>query len=138
MIVKKFTSILLIFLLLVSNTGISYAQHFCGEYEMMAKVTIGQERLSCGMAAVKDLCDESHQSDTHSCCNNQYTQVDFDDTFIQSVFEFQITPIFDVINTAISASVSRVLKLQKEVVNNPYNPPPLIKDIPVLLETFLI
>ena len=135
---KQIISILLTLLLLVSNTGIAYAQHFCGEYEMMAKVTLGHEKLSCGMVMQVDVCDQDNEDDIHSCCNNQYTQVDFDDTFIQSIFEFQITPIFDVINTAISASVSRVLKLQKEVVNNPYNPPPLIKDIPVLLETFLI
>ena len=105
---------------------------------MMAKVTIGQERLSCGMAPVKDLCDESHQSDTHSCCNNRYTQVAFDDTVEQPVVEFQLTPVFDVDNNAIISSVSEILKLQKQVVYTIYNPPPLIKNIPVFLETFLI
>ena len=105
---------------------------------MMAKVTIGQERLSCGMAPVKDLCDESHQSDTHSCCDNRYTQVAFDDTVKQPVVEFQLTPVFDVYNNAIISSVSEILTLQKEVVYTIYNPPPLIKDFPVLFDTFLI
>ena len=105
---------------------------------MMAKVTIGQERLSCGMALVKDLCDESHQSDTHSCCDNRYTQVAFDDTVEQPVVEFQLTPVFDVDNNAIISSVSEILTLQKEVVYTIYNPPPLIKDFPVLFDTFLI
>ena len=135
---KQIISILLTLLLLISNTGITYAQHFCGGHQMMAKVTIGQERLSCGMAPVKDLCDESHQSDTHSCCNNRYTQVAFDDTVEQPVVEFQLTPVFDVDNNAIISSVSEILKLQKQVVYTIYNPPPLIKNIPVFLETFLI
>ena len=135
---KQIISILLTLLLLISNTGITYAQHFCGGHQMMAKVTIGQERLSCGMALVKDLCDESHQSDTHSCCNNLYTQVAFDDTVEQPTVEFQLTPVFDVDNNAIISSVSEILTLQKEVVYTIYNPPPLIKDFPVLFDTFLI
>ena len=135
---KQITSILLTLLLLISNTGITYAQHFCGGHQMMAKVTIGQERLSCGMALVKDLCDESHQSDTHSCCNNLYTQVAFDDTVEQPIVEFQLTPVFDVDNNAIISSVSEILTLQKEVVYSIYNPPPLIKNFSVLFDTFLI
>jgi hypothetical protein len=105
---------------------------------MMAKVTIGQERLSCGMALVKDLCDESHQSDTHSCCNNLYTQVAFDDTVEQPTVEFQFTPPFKANTTTFSASACEILTLQKEVVYTIYNPPPLIKDFPVLFDTFLI
>jgi len=136
--VKQIISILLTLLLLISNTGITYAQHFCGGQQMMAKVTIGQERLSCGMAPVKDLCDESHQSDTHSCCNNLYTQVAFDDTVEQPIVEFQLTPPFKVNTTTFSASACEILTLQKEVVYTLYNPPPLIKDFPVLFDTFLI
>ena len=135
---KQTISILLTLLLLISNTGITYAQHFCGGHQMMAKVTIGQERLSCGMALVKDLCDESHQSDTHSCCNNLYTQVAFDDTVEQPIVEFQLTPPFKVNTTTFSASVYEILTLQKEVVYTIYNPPPLIKDFPILFDTFLI
>lgn len=135
---KQITSILLTLLLLISNTGITYAQHFCGGHQMMAKVTIGQERLSCGMAPVKDLCDDSHQSDTHSCCNNLYTQVAFDDTVEQPIVEFQLTPPLKANTTTFSASVYEILTLQKEVVYSIYNPPPLIKDFPVLFDTFLI
>ena len=135
---KQITSILLTLLLLISNTGITYAQHFCGGHQMMAKVTIGQERLSCGMAPVKDLCDDSHQSDTHSCCNNLYTQVAFDDTVEQPIVEFQLTPPLKANTTTFSASVYEILTLQKEVVYTLYNPPPLIKDFPVLFDTFLI
>ena len=135
---KQIISILLTLLLLISNTGITYAQHFCGGHQMMAKVTIGQERLSCGMALVKDLCDESHQSDTHSCCNNLYTQVAFDDTVEQPTVEFQLTPPFKVNTTTFGASASEILTLQEEVVYTIYNPPPLIKDFPVLFDTFLI
>ena len=135
---KQLTSILLTLLLLISNTGITYAQHFCGGHQMIAKVTIGQERLSCGMAAVKDLCDESHKSDTHSCCNNQFTQVEFDDTVEQPLIEFQIIPLLKVINKAFIPDGFEIRKLQKQVVYSVYRPPPLVKDIPVFLETFLI
>ena len=105
---------------------------------MMAKVTIGQEQLSCGMAPVKDLCDDSHQSDTHSCCNNLYTQVAFDDTVEQPIVKFQLTPPLKANTTTFSASVYEIITLQKEVVYSIYNPPPLIKNFSVLFDTFLI
>ncbi len=135
---KQLISILLTLLLLVSNFGVAYAQHFCGEYEMMAKVTLGHERLSCGMVMQESVCDQDKENDSHSCCNNQYTQVEFDDTLTQTVFEFQTIPTFNLINRGVSSCVSEILTLQKQVVYITYNPPPLIKDIPVLLETFLI
>ncbi|MGK0386371.1 MAG: hypothetical protein ACI849_000985 [Patiriisocius sp.] len=135
---KHTLSILLSLLLLISNTGIAYAQHFCGEYEMMAKVTFGQKKLSCGMAMEQDDCDEAQENEEHSCCSNQYTQVDVDDTIAQTAFEYQISSVFDDLRTPSYSIPSEILILQKEIVYIKYNPPPLIKDIPVLFETFLI
>jgi hypothetical protein len=105
---------------------------------MIAKVTFGQEQLSCGMAMVQDDCDEAHEKEEHSCCNNQYTQVDVDDTIAQTLFEYQISPFFDPVKTPNYTTFSEIFVFQKEVVYTKYNPPPLIKDIPVIFETFLI
>lgn len=136
--VKQFISISLSLLLLLSNTGIAYAQHFCGEFEMMSKITLGHEKLSCGMAEVTDSCDEAHESEEHSCCNNQYTEIDIDDTITQSTLAFQAVSIFDLVKRPLDGLSSEILILKKPIVYITYNPPPLLKDIPVLYETFLI
>ena len=47
---QKVASVLLAFLMLLSSSGVTYAQHFCGDHEMMAKFTLGEAHLSCGMA----------------------------------------------------------------------------------------
>ncbi len=134
---KQITSILLSLLLLASSTGITYAKHFCGDFEMMAEVTLGEKSLSCGMVMEDTACEDEDAAD-HDCCDNEYTQVDVDDNFAQSSFNLNFHQPF------IAAFVS-VFILQENIVENKtpdllgaYYPPPLYKDIPVLYETFLI
>lgn len=125
-------------LLLLSSTGVTYAQHFCGEYEMMAKITLGEEHLSCGMAMEAiNACGDEQEKD-HECCDNEYTQIDTDDNFSGVSFDFQLQPEF------ITAFVS-VFVLQEVEVYTPkhdyykdYSPPPLGENLLVLYETFLI
>lgn len=134
---RKAISIILSVLLLASSTGIAYAQHFCGDYEMLSKVTLGEEHLSCGMVMEAPGCEDGDTED-HQCCDNHYTQVNTDDNFAKANFNIDVHPPF------VAAFVS-VFILQQVIdyeVNTDffpkYHPPPLYKDIPVLYETFLI
>ncbi|WP_271855139.1 HYC_CC_PP family protein [Patiriisocius marinus] len=134
---KQLISITLSLLMLLSSSGITYAQHFCGDFEMLAKVTLGLEHLSCGMTISESTCDSETQED-HDCCDNEYSQINTDENYTASDFNFQVSPIF-------AATFVSVFILQTETFINDqntlfarYQPPPLIKDIPVLFETFLI
>ncbi len=125
-------------LLLLSSSGITYAQHFCGDYEMMAKVTLGQEVLSCGMVTMNDPDCEDESAEDHDCCDNKYTQIDTDDNFADASSDVQLSPVF-------VASFVSVFLLHEAVVFNAnndhfkdYSPPPLGEDLCVLYETFLI
>ncbi|WP_203296170.1 HYC_CC_PP family protein [Luteirhabdus pelagi] len=133
-------SIALSLLLLLSSSGISYSQHFCGGMEMMAKLTLGEAHLSCGMDKAVDVCDEPSVSepDDDSCCNTEYTSVETDDTFVKASFDVD----FDVTFAYAFVSVF-VLDIQTNLdAEQPsfseYNPPPLDRDLPVLYQTFLI
>ncbi|QIE59376.1 hypothetical protein G5B37_07300 [Rasiella rasia] len=134
---KQIFSIALSLLLLLSSSGIAYAQHFCGDFEMMATFTIGEKSLSCGMASVDDGC-EDEEAEEHTCCDNQYTKVTTDDNFSTSQDTFQVPTNF------VAAFVSVfVLQFETSAATEVaelwhYKPPPLIKNIPVLYETFLI
>ena len=134
---SKIISILLSILLLASSTGITYAQHYCGEFEMLSKVTLGEEHLSCGMAMEFPSCDDNDTQD-HHCCDNQYTSVTTDDNFTKANFNLDF-------NQSVAIAFVSVFVLQQVIEYKTsldsytfYHPPPLIKNIRVLYETFLI
>ncbi|GEQ85401.1 hypothetical protein ULMS_09090 [Patiriisocius marinistellae] len=124
--------------MLASNSGVMLAQHFCGEYKMMEKITYGVADLSCGMDVHSD-CDSEGAKD-HDCCDNEYESLGVDDEFNRlDLNEKQI------INTHFVAAFTTIFVLDLSLTANSktttyraYLPPPLIKDIPVLYETFLI
>lgn len=134
---KQLTSILLSILLLASTSGVSYAQHFCGDFEMMAVVTLGEEELSCGMSMKTDSCGDE-DTEEHSCCDNQYTKVTTDDNFNASEYELQLSSNFIVAFTSVFVVQSQEIASLEVVNYKEYDPPPLIKNLPVLYETFLI
>jgi hypothetical protein len=133
---KQLISICLSVLLLASSTGITYAQHFCGEYKMLSEITLGEKHLSCGMAMEMPGCED--ESADHDCCDNEYVNVETDDTFAKASFDISF-------NTQFVAAFVSVFILQTPE-NFPdtskfiadYDPPPLERDIQILYETFLI
>lgn len=134
---KQVISILLSALMLISSSGITYAQHFCGEYEMLAKITMGEEHLSCGMKMEMSSCADEEGED-HHCCNNEYTQVDTDDNFSKTSFKLDFDQNFAVAFVSVF-----VLQYIDNYPDNShfftkYIPPPLDRDIPVWNQVFLI
>ena len=134
---SKLISILLSVLLLISSTGITYAQHYCGEFEMLSKVTLGEEHLSCDMVMEALACEEN-DSENHHCCNNQYTSVITDDNFAKANFNVDFHQAF--VLSLVSVFVLQQLVEHQTSLDNYtlYYPPPLQKNIPVLYQTFLI
>ncbi len=134
---RKVISIFLSILLLASSSGIAYAQHFCGEYEMLSEITLGEKHLSCGMVMEVSSCDSSEMED-RGCCDNHYTKVNTDDSFVKASFDFN----FD--TTFVATFISVFLVQQQDNYNTKVNffaeshPPPLEQDLQVLYETFLI
>lgn len=134
---KQLVSILLSALMLISSTGLAYAQHFCGDYEMLTEITLGEKHLSCGMAVEDSACGDEHSED-HDCCDNEYTKVTTDNHFAKASFNIGFDQTFVVAFVAtyiLDIPLSDVTETDRY---SEYNPPPLIKDIPVLFETFLI
>lgn len=125
-------------LLLVSTTGISYAQHFCGDFEIMATLTLGEEKLSCGMVTMADDACSDEKEEGHSCCDNQYTKITTDENFNPAQDTFQLPTNFLAAFVSVFVFQTKIGASNKNVEFSEYNPPPLIKNISVLYETFLI
>ena len=134
---SKIISILLSVLLLGSSTGITYAQHFCGEFEMISKVTLGEAHLSCGMAMEVPGCEDG-DSETHHCCDTHYTAVSIDDNFAKVNYDvafYQSLAIVPFNSFALENVLADEVSADNYIL---YHPPPIFKDIPVLYESFLI
>lgn len=124
-------------LLLANTSGVAYAQHFCGDFEMMATLTFGKEQLSCAMVAVEDDC-ATLDAESHNCCDNQYTKVITDDNFNTSKDTIKVPLNF--VAAFVSVFIVQIENIESANVQSfsEYNPPPLIKNLPVLYESFLI
>lgn len=137
----KAISIFLSLLMLASSSGIAYAQHFCGGMEMMSKITLGDLLLNCGMEDdTSDLhcVDGDTVLDSYNCCKNHITKVQTDDNFAKTSFDLKLDKLF-------VASLVSVLVVQNFEIQNreepsfaEYNPPPLVRELNILYETFLI
>ncbi len=117
----------------------AYAKHYCGSFEMLAKVTLGEESLSCGMnMKIYDPVCGDEKEESHSCCSNKYLKVTTDDHFNKVAFDFDFQGewIFIPVETL---EIQEIIVLsKKEFVRNYYRPPPLEQDLQILYETFLI
>jgi len=123
---------------LLSSSGITYAQHFCGELEMMSKITLGEAHLSCGMEMKSSPCEDERGEEGHSCCDNEYTAIDVDDNFAAADADFQLQTTF-----LVAFASAFIFQQPDNFPNNhnffkDYSPPPLGADLHVLYETFLI
>lgn len=136
-VMKALISVLLSALIFLSSSGLAFAKHYCGGYEMLSKITFGEEHLSCGMKMNVPACGEEDFED-HHCCSNRYLKVTTDDQFSKVTFEYDFTaqwfPIFVevfILPEYIAADVPFVWI-------DSYHAPPLERDVQILYETFLI
>jgi len=83
--VKKALSIFLTFLVLISNSNLTFAIHYCGGMPVEHQWMIGRGHLDCGMAGMDQedasLPPENGQIVNKYCCENHYQAVETDDVF---------------------------------------------------------
>lgn len=134
---KKFISILLTILIIASCTGVTYAKHYCGDFEVVSTLTMGKKNLSCRMAMEADDCD-SNKEDPIDCCKNTYENIDTDDNFINSYFKLQINKSF--IASFVSVFVLQDVYFSDKEINffNGYDPPPIFDDIQLIYQVYII
>lgn len=134
---RSFVSILLSFLLLLSSSGLSYAQHFCGEYMMDAKITLGEKHLSCGMVMELPGCEDSSM-EKPGCCENEYTQVDLDENFAKASFDLDLQWQWVFVPMQHSFQPQQTVVVKVPVVLNNHDPPEAERYLFKRYETFLI
>jgi thiamine biosynthesis protein ThiC len=127
--------------MLTSSSGIGYAQHFCSGMEMMAKITLGEKHLSCGMeedASASDCGNETAAAEAHDCCKNHITKIHTDDNFAKASFDLKFSKSF--VATFVSVFILQEVEIAsiEKTFFADYSPPPLEQNLNILYETFLI
>jgi hypothetical protein len=131
---QKSVSTVLALLVLVSTFSFTVDKHFCGSF--LVDQAIFSKALSCGMDMHTN--SETDLMDKDNCCSNQNISVDGQDelniSFNSMDFDQQV------FITAFTFSFNNLFEGLPQLVipYKNYTPPLIVKDIPVLNDTFLI
>lgn len=129
---KKVLSVILSFVILITSMGFTVSSHICGGKRINTTVNIEPTNVSCGMK-LNNVTKEIKPN----CCEDQFQTVWLNENYtvqLQKVnlsIDFTIEPIQTLINLLPK-------NLTQKILYKNYLPPPLIKDIPVMVQSFLI
>jgi hypothetical protein len=122
---KKFISITLASIILLSNISVAFATHMCGGKAVASSFVFGSDAIGC-IGSEMDLVDESQSSVPSfksNCCQNIKTELSADDTLSStSSIQLHVVPvIFVAANYIFTCNVIALLQQVKVI----YRPPPL-------------
>ena len=138
---KKFLSILLAFLILISNVGIAMGTHFCGGKAVESKLMFHQKDLHCGMAKKQMVCNDHSEEEMlvkSACCENDFLDLEVDDNY--NYHQSTILKLDPVIAFAFTISFLHLFGDVNAINTNypPYKSPPLVRPFQSLFQVFIL
>lgn len=137
---KRLLSILLAFLILISNFGFALGTHFCGGKAVESKLMFHQEDLHCGMDRVQMTCDDHSNEGNiikNKCCENDFLSLHVDDVNNDYQTDVKFNPVFAV---AFTISFLQLFwnTVQSESNYSSYHAPPILRSVQTLYQVFII
>ncbi len=135
---KRIIAISFALLILMSTVGFTFTAHQCGGKVHNKSLSIGANVLSCGMEIkALDLCNPTSEVFDDDCCQNVSQEFKITDQFQPATadLEFNMAIVIAFLDTYISL-VSNEKNECDKYLN--YQPPLPDRDIPVLIQSFLI
>lgn len=137
-VLKSIVSSLLALLVLVSSSSFMVNMHFCGGH--MQSVSLIEEAAPCPMEVELPPCHKKVEIKKSGCCEDKHVEFEGKD-FNAKVHDFSLLN-WQTINWVSSLPViMEVVQVNEALAFSnytPYKPPLLERDIPVLIQTFLI
>lgn len=134
--VRKVVAVLLAFVVVIMTSGFTLSTHFCGGKKVKTVFNITNSDVSCGMEKNTNNCASKKQMKSN-CCQNEIQLIQLDEDYTQQITDFDFSPDF-----LIAFITSYVELFENETTEvdffSDHSPPPLIKDIHVLIQSFLI
>ena len=134
---KKIFLVILSFVILFASMGFTVSSHICGGKRVKTVLNIGHSDVSCGMenTSNKKCADEKQMKS--NCCQDEFQKIQLNDNYTPTVSFKHFSPDFTVVFVAILFDLLPNANVQPFFFKN-YLPPPLVKDIKVLVQSFLI
>jgi hypothetical protein len=134
---QKIFSAILSLVILFTSMGFTVSSHICGGKKVKTVLDLGVSNVSCGMEKTENKCQTDKQMKSN-CCQDEFQKIQIKDNYTQ-VFakEKIITSDYVVLFVTVLFSFFPNENIQSFTYKD-YLPPPLIKDIPVLVQSFLI
>lgn len=133
--IKAISNIALVVLFLVSTTGMVISEHICmGERQSSGLYGMAQE---CGMNADTPCANHSGK-DSKGCCENESEYIDGIDLETSVIAALELPVKFDVVVVELPMiAINSDNTFHSSFTYTHFHPPPLLRDIPVLLQSFL-
>ena len=137
-ILKSVVSSILALLVLVSSSSFTVNMHFCGGH--VQSVSLIEEAASCPMEVQLPPCHKKIAVKKSGCCEDKHVAFEGKDfnTQVQDFFFF----IWQSINwVATLPMIMEIVQVNESLAfsnHTPYKPPIVERDIPVLVQSFLI
>ena len=135
---RKVTSVIIAIVMLVTTSGFTISSHFCaGKRVKTAVSVIGNADVSCGMEKEKKENNCDTKQIRSNCCKDEFHKIQIDQNYTHQItkvqFSSQFTVAFATILYDLLFNPSGYIRLI-----HTHSPPLLVKDIPVLVQSFLI
>lgn len=132
----KIMSVVMALTVVLASFSFSIEQHFCGV--SIVDVSIFSKIESCCTTSDLEKKDHSLQFTQTPCCSNISIVFEGFDNYQNAIStEFFTVPVF-VATSSVQISVEYLFETTTKVPYSYYNPPPLITDIQVRDQVFLI
>jgi hypothetical protein len=133
---KNIFLVILGLMILVTSMGFTLSSHICRGKRVKTIVGVVTGDVSCGMEKVENNCVTGEQMKS-DCCQDEFQKIQNDNDYTQRQVKFDTFHDFavifiDVFNNLLPTSSIRTT-FYKE-----YSPPPIIRNIPVMVQSFLI
>lgn len=134
-------------LMFVTSTGLSIDMHFCGDH-LKSFNLFGKAKNCYELAGMQPTKCEIPQEQTptmgcsmskKSCCHNQSLNLQADLAADTENGDFLISPELQHFVIAFAVTFLQDQQIEPQKVNHsPYKPPLIARDIPVLIQSFLL
>lgn len=134
---KKIFSVILSLVILFISMGFTVSSHKCGGKRVKTVLNIGITDVSCGMENTSNKkCADKNQMKSN-CCQDEFQAIQLNDNYTKITSFEHFSPSFTIAFVAILVDLLPNVKIPHLFFKN-YLRPPLVKDIPILVQSFLI
>lgn len=132
---KQVISFILSFVILFTSMGFTLSSHYCGGKKVKTVLNLGKSDISCGMKNMTKECG-NHKQFKKKCCQNEFQEIQIEDDYIPQIADYNLDTKFAALFLFITSNIFNV-ETEENTFNN-HSPPLLVRNIPILIQSFLI